>query len=152
MFVGPLPGLVVTWRFDGLSVFFGVVVLAISAVTTVYALGHARHQPSFPGAGALYALFIGAMFGVVAAGDAFTFLIAWETMSLASFALVLTERGREDVREAAWAYLVMTHTATAFIIAAFLLLARGGGSLAFADWTARAGALDAGTASVIFVL
>src|SRR5712691_1751024 len=152
MFAGPLPGLVLTWRFDGLGIFFGVVVLAIGAVTTVYALGHARHQPSFPGAGALYVLFIAAMLGVVAAGDAFTFLIAWETMSLTSFALVLTERGREDVRQAAWAYLVMTHTATAFIIAAFLLLARDGGSLAFADWTARAAAVDPKTASVVFLL
>jgi len=149
---GPLPGLVLTWQLDGLSLLFGLVVLSISAVTTVYAIGHARHHHGFPGSGLLYLLFIGAMLAVVVAGDGFTFLLAWETMSLASFGLVLTDHRRAGVREAAWSYLVMTHTATAFIVAAFLLLARTSGSLAFADWSARAPAVDPVAASIIFVL
>lgn len=149
---GPLPGLVLTWQLDGLSLFFGLVVLAISAVTTVYAIGHARHHHGFPGGGLLYVLFIVAMLAVVVAGDGFTFLLAWETMSLASFGLVLTDHRRAAVRQAAWSYLVMTHTATAFIVAAFLLLARTSGSLVFADWTARAPALDPYIASITFVL
>src|SRR5438477_323380 len=152
MLTGPLPGLVLTWQIDGLSAFFALVILSISAVTGIYALGHGRHHASFPGSGGLYVLFVFAMLGVVVAGDAFTFLIAWETMSLVSFALVLTEHRREEVRRAAWVYLVMTHTATAFIVSAFLLLARGSGSLVFAEWTAHASASDAGIASVIFVL
>lgn len=90
------------------------------------------------------------MLAVVVAGDAFTFLLAWETMSLASFALVLTDHRRGSVRQAAWAYAVMTHTATAFILGAFLLLARATGSLQFSDWSAAT--LDSTTASVVFAL
>jgi len=149
---GPLPGLVLTWQLDGLSLLFGLVVLSISAVTTVYAIGHARHHGGLPGGGLLYLLFILAMLAVVGAGDGFTFLLAWETMSLASFGLVLTDHRRAGVREAAWSYLVMTHTATAFIIAAFLLLARTSGSLLFADWTAHAPSIDPAAASIIFLL
>ena len=149
---GPLPGLVMTWQLDGLSVFFGLVILSITAVTTVYAIGHSRHQHGFPGSWLLYLLFVLGMLGVVVAGDGFTFLLAWETMSLASFGLVLTDHRREAVREAAWAYLVMTHTATAFIVAAFLLLARHSGSLVFADWAAGATALEPLVASLIFAL
>lgn len=149
---GPLAGVTLTVRLDGLSAFFALVIAAISAVTTVYAIGHTRHERSFPGSALVYALFIASMFGVAAAADAFTFLIAWETMSLASFALVLTDHRREAVRQAAWAYVVMTHTATAFVLAAFLLLARSSGSLLFADWTANAGRVDAVTASIVFVL
>jgi hydrogenase-4 component B len=149
---GPLPGLVLTWQLDGLSLFFGLIVLSIGAVTTLYAIGHARQQHAFPGSGLLYLLFILAMLAVVLAGDAFTFLLAWEMMSLASFGLVLTDHRRAAVREAAWAYLVMTHTATAFIIAAFLLLARTTGSLVFAEWTGHALALDPSVASIIFML
>ncbi len=149
---GPLPGLVLTWRLDGLSLFFALVVLSISAVTTVYAIGHARRHHSFPGSGLLYLLFILAMVAVVVAGDGFTFLLAWETMSLASFGLVLTDHRRAAVREAAWVYLVMTHTATAFIVAAFLLFARTSGSLVFAAWTEHAPALDPFVASIIFVV
>src|SRR6185436_17222841 len=59
---------------------------------------------------------------------------------------------RAGVREAAWSYLVMTHTATAFIIAAFLLLARTSGSLLFADWTAHAPSIDPAAATIIFLL
>jgi hydrogenase-4 component B len=148
---GPLPGIVLSWQVDGLSLFFGSVIVFIGMVTTLYAIGHAHHH-GFPGSGALYALFVLAMLAVVAAGDAFTFLLAWETMSLASFGLVLTDHRRESVREAAWAYLVMTHTATAFIVAAFLILGTTGGSLVFADWTAHASALDPAAASVVFLL
>src|SRR6185436_753695 len=59
---------------------------------------------------------------------------------------------RAGVREAAWSYLVMTHTATGFIVAAFLLLARTSGSLLFADWTAHAPAIDPAAATIIFLL
>jgi hydrogenase-4 component B len=141
-----------TWQLDGISAFFGLVILSIAAVTTLYAIGHSRHQHGFPGSPVLYLIFILAMLGVVIAGDGFTFLLAWETMSLTSFGLVLTDHRRKVVREAAWAYLVMTHTATAFIVAAFLLLARTTGSLVFADWTARADALDPAVASLVFGL
>ncbi|HET9808122.1 MAG TPA: proton-conducting transporter membrane subunit, partial [Candidatus Limnocylindria bacterium] len=149
---GPLPGLVLTWQLDGISAFFGLVILSIAAVTTLYAIGYSRDQHGFPGSPVLYLLFILAMLGVVVAGDGFTFLLAWETMSLASFGLVLTDHRRATVREAAWAYLVMTHTATAFIVAAFLLLARTTGSLLFADWTAGATALDPAVATLVFGL
>jgi hydrogenase-4 component B len=149
---GPLPGLALTWQLDGISLFFGLVVLSISAATTLYAIGSARGHKTFPGSWRLYVLFILAMLGVVVAGDGFTFLLAWETMSLASFGLVLTDHRRGAVREAAWAYVVMTHTATAFIVAAFLLLARAHGSLVFADWTAQVTKLDPVLASVVFAL
>ena len=149
---GPLPGMVLSWQLDGLSLFFALVVLSISAVTTLYAIGHARHQHGFPGSGLLYALFVVAMLAVVVAGDAFTFLLAWETMSLVSFGLVLTDHRRASVRETAWAYLVMSHAATAFVVGAFLLLARTTGSLVFADWTARAVVLDPAVATLVFGL
>jgi hydrogenase-4 component B len=149
---GPLPGVVLTWRLDGLSIFFGLVIVAISAVTALYGLGHGRHKPALPGSGVLFVLFILAMLGVVVAGDAFTFLIAWESMSLVSCALVLTDHHRDSVRRAGWAYAVMSHAATACIVAAFLLMARESGSLAFAEWSARASSLDALTASIVFAL
>jgi formate hydrogenlyase subunit 3/multisubunit Na+/H+ antiporter MnhD subunit len=74
---GPLPGLVLTWQLDGISAFFGLVILSIAAVTTLYAIGHSRHQHRFPGSPVLYLLFILAMLAVVIAGDGFTFLLAW---------------------------------------------------------------------------
>ncbi len=149
---GPLPDVVMTWQLDGLGAFFAAVILAIGILAAVYAAGHRAHQPGFPGSGLLYALFIASMLAVVLAADAFSFLLAWETMSLTSFALVLTDHRRSEVRRAAWVYVVMTHTATAFIVAAFLLLARATGSLAFADWAAASRSVDPAVASTAFVL
>ncbi|HEV2251523.1 MAG TPA: proton-conducting transporter membrane subunit [Candidatus Limnocylindria bacterium] len=148
-----LTGFTLSWRVDGLGLFFAVLVLAIAAPVTLYAIGHRRHERvGFPGGGFLHGLFVLAMIGVALAGDAFTFLIAWETMSLASFGLVLADHRRPEVRRAAWIYLVMTHTATACITAAFLLLANSAGSLEFAAWTAAAPALDARVAGLVFGL
>ena len=140
-------------RLDGLGLLFALLVLAIAAPVTLYAIGHRHHDRlAFRGSGVLFGLFVLAMLGVALAGDAFTFLVAWETMSLASFALVLADHRRSEVRRAGWVYLVMTHTATACITVAFLLLARHSGSLAFADWAATAGSLDPVSAGLIFVL
>ena len=61
---GPLPGIVLSWQVDGLSLFFGLVIVSISAVTTLYAIGHARHQHGFLGSGVLYVLFVLAMLAV----------------------------------------------------------------------------------------
>jgi hydrogenase-4 component B len=149
---GPLPGVVLTWQLDGLSIFFGVVIAAISALTILYRLGQGHHQPGFRGSGVLLGLFILAMLGVVVAGDAFTFLIAWESMAVVSCALVLTDHHRDAVRRAGWAYAVMSHAATTCLVAAFLLLARETGSVVFAEWSARASSLDAVTASLVFGL
>ncbi|MHB8533730.1 MAG: proton-conducting transporter transmembrane domain-containing protein [Solirubrobacteraceae bacterium] len=140
-------------RVDGLGLLFAILVLAISTPVTLYAIGHRRHDRlAFRGSGLLVGLFVLSMLGVTLAGDAFTFLVAWETMSLASFALVLADHRRSEVRRAGWVYLVMTHTATAAITVAFLLLARHSGSLAFHDWAATAGSLDPLSAGLIFIL
>ena len=149
---GPLPDLVLAWRIDGLGAFFAIVILAIAAPTLVYALGHRSHQPGFRGSGALLGAFVISMVAVVLAADAFSFLLAWETMSLVSFGLVLSDHRRAGVRESAWVYLVMTHTATACIVVAFLLLARATGSLDFSAWASASGSLDATTAATVFVL
>ena len=148
-----LGGFTMSLRLDGLGLLFAVLVLAISAPVTLYAIGHRHHDRlAFRGSGLLFGLFVLSMLAVALAGDAFTFLIAWETMSLASFALVLADHRRAEVRRAGWVYLVMTHTATAAITVAFLLLARHSGSLAFDDWAASAGSLDPVSAGLIFVL
>jgi formate hydrogenlyase subunit 3/multisubunit Na+/H+ antiporter MnhD subunit len=98
-------------RLDGLGLLFAVLVLAISAPVTLYAIGHRHHDRlAFRGSGVLFGLFVLSMLGVAVAADAFTFLIAWETMSLASFALVLADHRRSEVRRAGWVYTSVTWT------------------------------------------
>ncbi len=59
---------------------------------------------------------------VFAAGDAITFLFAWELMTLATAALVATDHEDRDSRRAGYLYLVMSHVGTGCLVAGFLVL------------------------------
>ncbi len=167
---GPLPGVALAVRIDALSAYFVVVIAAISCCVAIYAAGQAGRPPyqhahdSHPGRrehhgspaarllSAGYTLFVVSMLAVVTAANAFTFLVAWECMSLLSFGLVISQHQRRDVRSAGWVYFVMTHVATAAIFGAFLVLYRSTGSFAFADWSAAAQTLPLGMRTLVFLL
>ena len=59
---------------------------------------------------------------VPAANDAFSFLVFWEAMSLASFFLVIYEHENRDSVRSGLTYIIMTHFGTAFIMASFLVM------------------------------
>jgi hydrogenase-4 component B len=86
------------------------------------------------------------------AGNAPTFLLAWELMALASYALVLHDHDDPGVVRAAWVYAVMTHAGLASLLAGMLLLSASTGSLRFADWPAATPGLDGATRSVAWLL
>ncbi|HEX2442064.1 MAG TPA: proton-conducting transporter membrane subunit [Methylomirabilota bacterium] len=134
--VVPLGGLELTM--DPLAGLFIAVAGAATVATSLTAAGGGDETRR--GAGT-YLLFVAAMGVVPLAANAITFLIAWELMSLASWALVLDRRD-DDARHAAWVYAVMTHAGLACLIAGMLLLATHTGSVRFEDWRAAAPALQ----------
>jgi formate hydrogenlyase subunit 3/multisubunit Na+/H+ antiporter MnhD subunit len=69
---------------------------------------------------------------VLIADDAFTFLMSWEFMSLASWALVMTHHRQDDNRKAAFVYIVMASAGTLALLLAFGLMAGPEGSYSFA--------------------
>ncbi len=81
----------------------------------------------------LWNLFLLSITAVLLAGDAFTFIVAWEIMALVSFLLVNHEAGNKDTVAAAYQYMVMTHLGTAAILIAFYLLVSHSASFSFAD-------------------
>src|SRR3954465_5717195 len=70
---------------------------------------------------------------VVLADDAFTFLFAWEFMSLTSWALALGHHETAENFRAGFVYLVMGSFGTLCLLLAFALLAGPDGGYAFAD-------------------
>ena len=64
----------------------------------------------------------------------FSFLIAWELMSLSSFLLVGLDHKEADNRSAALIYLGATRVGTAFLAAGFLWAHALTASWAFRDW------------------
>ncbi len=126
-----LPGIGAHLRVDALSAFFLVVVNLGAAVTSLYALGYGRHEESPQRVLPFYAAFLAAMNLVVVADDAFTFLMAWELMSLSSWAIVLAHYRDPANSRAAFVYLVMASFGTLCLLLGFGLMAGPAGGYAF---------------------
>ncbi|KAA5599611.1 hydrogenase 4 subunit B [Blastochloris sulfoviridis] len=133
---GGLPGVGIRLRIDSLSLVFLVVVNAVAALVSLYAVGYGRHE--HPGRVlALYPLFLIGMNVVLIADDAFTFLIGWEFMSLASWGMVAARHEDPEARRAAHLYLLMACGGAFALLFAFGVLAGHAGDYAFAAIRAR---------------
>ena len=76
--------------------------------------------------------FLLSLAAVFTVDHAVAFLVAWETMTLVSFLLVNVEWEESANRRAAYIYLVMTQVGTAFLMAAYFILAVNAGGFEFA--------------------
>ncbi len=119
------------FRIDALAAFFLVVIDLGGAAASLYALGYGRHERVPLRVLPFYPAFLAAMNLVVLADDAFSFLLSWEFMSLASWALVMAHhRVSENVR-AGYIYLIMASAGTFALLLAFGLLAGPNGGYDF---------------------
>jgi hydrogenase-4 component B len=141
----PLGG--VELALDRLGGLFLALVGAVSLPASLYGLTWERRRGL-----AAYVVFVASMCLVPLAANALTFLILWELMSLASYALVLGAGATRESVRAAWVYAVMTHAGLACLLAAMLLLGAWTGSLRFEDWRAGAAALSPAGRNFVFAL
>ena len=84
-----LPWIGAHFRLDALSAFFVIVVNLGAAAASLYAIGYGRHERDPARVLPFYPAFLAGMNLVLVADDAYTFLVSWEFMSLASWALVM---------------------------------------------------------------
>ena len=126
-----LPWLGAHLRIDALSAFFLVVVNLGGATSSLYALGYSRHEDAPGRVLPFYPAYLAAMNLVVLANDAFAFLVAWEFMSLTSWALVVSHHRDPENMRAGFVYLLMASFGTLTLLLAFGLLAGAGGDYAF---------------------
>jgi hydrogenase-4 component B len=128
-----LPWIGARFRMDALSAFFLVVVDLGAAAASLFAIGYGRHEEEQLRVLPFYPAFLAGMNVVVLADDAFSFLVAWEFMSLSSWALVIAHHGvRENIR-AGYVYLLMASFGTLALLLSFGLLAGADGGYAFND-------------------
>ena len=132
-----LPWLGAHFKLDALAALFIVVVNLGGVGASLYALGYGSHE-SLPGRVLpFFPAFLAGMNLVVLADDAFTFLLCWEFMSLASWALVVAHHKVERNVRAGYVYLLMASFGTLTLLLAFGLLAGPEGAYGFD--TIRAG-------------
>jgi formate hydrogenlyase subunit 3/multisubunit Na+/H+ antiporter MnhD subunit len=121
---------------DALARAFLVLINLGAAAASLYALGYGRHERAPGRVLPFYPVFLAGMNLVPLAADAFSFLFAWELMSLASWALVLADHDQAENRRAGLVYLAMAVFGGLALLLAFGLLAGGTGGYLFADMRA----------------
>ncbi|MGZ3276371.1 MAG: hydrogenase 4 subunit B, partial [Caulobacteraceae bacterium] len=126
-----LPWIGARFHLDPLADLFLVVVDAGGAIASLYALGYGRHEPEPERVLPFYPAFLAGMNLVLLAADAFSFLVAWEVMSLASWGLVSARHREAGNARAGYVYLVMASFGALCLLLAFGLLAGPQGAYAF---------------------
>jgi hydrogenase-4 component B len=158
-----LPALQWEIRIDNLSAFFGFIITVFSGLVAIYSfeslkVPHYRKQ-SRRIAAALN-IFVWSMLMVVIVNDAFSLLVTLEILSLTIAYLALDEEEAqhattEKLRNAQIApqvYLITSHTSTAFLLIAFLLLVIPAGSLSFDQLRVTGGVMEPVRSTAVFLL
>src|SRR6266849_5080187 len=127
-----IPWLGAHFRLDALSAFFLAVVNLGAAAASLFALGYGHHDPAPHRVLPFFPAFLAGMNLVVLADDAFSYLLCWEFMSLASWALVMAHHREPGNAKAGYVYLVMASFGTLALLLAFGLLAGPAGDYGFA--------------------
>ena len=124
-----LPGLPAHFRLDALSAFFVALVHLGGAAASLYSLGYGPHEHEPKRVLPFFPAFLAGMAIVTLADDAYTFLLGWEFMSLASWALVTAHHREPENARAGFVYILMASFGAATLLIAFALL--GADGLAF---------------------
>jgi hydrogenase-4 component B len=147
-----LPDLPFHLRLDALSAFFLVLLGAAAAGISVFSAGYFRaSENASPRLLCLqYHGFLAAMALVLVADDAYLFMVAWETMALASYFLVTTDHVVPEIRRAGFLYLLIAHIGAVAILLCFGVLQGGSGDYTFGSM--RSLVLPGAWPSIAFLL
>jgi len=137
----PSLGVDFSFRLDGLSLLFVLLISGIGVLVVAYASsylhGH-RHLGRFYG---MILAFMAAMLGTVLAGDLIALFVFWELTGLCSYLLIGFDHGREAARKAALLALLVTGAGGLALLAGFILLGEGAGSMDLAALLTRGDAV-----------
>jgi len=133
-----------TLALDPLSAVFLLPVFALTAAAAVYGLDYLKPLAGKKPLGLVWAMFdllSASMVLVLLSADAVPFLMGWEAMAAASFALVVFEHEKPQVRKAGLIYLTAGGFGALFLLFMFALLGASSGSMAFSALTRPYGTL-----------
>ena len=133
----------------------GVFVIALGLVAAAIGAYLPRYHRAGPGTGAYVLAYQGALIAslvVLAASSITVFLVAWESMTLTSFLMIVRHRRDPAVVQGGFLFLALGEVGFALIVAALAILGTQAGSTSFSVIAAHAPHLSAGWADAVFVL
>ncbi len=147
-----IPWMPAELRIDSLSAWFVLVVNLVGLAASLYGKGYGHHVDEPRRVLPFFPAFLAGMNLVPVADDAFTFLLAWEFMSVSSWLLVLANHRQPGNARAGMIYLVMAVVGGACLLLAFGILAGVEGTYHFADIRAHPPGGWAASAALLLVI
>ncbi|MCA0327304.1 MAG: monovalent cation/H+ antiporter subunit A [Proteobacteria bacterium] len=118
----PSAGLNLVVRMDGFAWLFALLVTGIGALVALYARYYMSKDDPVPRFFSFFLAFMGAMLGVVLAGNVIQLVFFWELTSLFSFLLIGYWHHRKDARRGARMALTITGAGGLAMLAGMLIL------------------------------
>lgn len=112
----------ISFYLDGLSMLFTLLILGIGVLILIYSNGYMLHDE---GKGKFYSfmmVFMGAMLGLVLAGNLITIYVFWELTSITSFLLIGFKHTQKGARAAALQALLVTELGGLALLAGFIMI------------------------------
>ena len=134
----PQWGIALSFRLDGLSLLFALLITGIGALVFAYS-GDYMHKHG--GGGRFYpvlAAFMGSMLGVVLADDLIALFVFWELTSITSYLLIGFDHHKQASRKAALQALLVTGAGGLALLAGLLLLMQATGAATMSELLAGA--------------
>ncbi len=126
-------GLDLTFRLDGFSWLFMVLVAGIGLMVFLYARYYMAPEDPVPRLHSCLLAFAGAMSGMVLSGNIIMLVVFWELTSLISFLLIGYWYHRQDARAGARMSLIVTASGGLCLLVAMVLIGQIAGSYQLAD-------------------
>lgn len=140
-------------RVDGLAGLFLTLTAALAVAISACLLswGKIPGRQVARGTGAAYLLLLGSVTVTIVAGDAFTFLFAWESLTVAFYVLTGIRRDERSRPRSAWLTFATGKVSGAALLVGLLLLSAAAGTTNLAAWSHLGGdgARDAAYALVV---
>ncbi len=124
----PTLGVMLGFRLDGLSLLFALLILGIGALVLIYAGGYLHGNEKRHRFYGVLLLFMGAMLGLVLAGDLITLFVFWEMTSVSSYLLIGFHHEDAAARKKALQALLVTGLGGLALLAGLVLLGNVAGT------------------------
>jgi multicomponent Na+:H+ antiporter subunit A len=118
----PALNLSLSFRFDGLSTLFAILISGVGTLIVVYAGKYLEHHPYAGRFHVALLAFMGSMLGVVLSDNVIALFVFWELTGFTSYLLIGFEHERPEARRAATQALLVTGSGGLALLAAGLLL------------------------------
>ena len=138
----PSLNLSLSFRFDGLSTIFAVLIAGVGTLIVVYAGKYLEHHPYVGRFHVTLFAFMGSMLGVVLSDNVIALFVFWELTGFTSYLLIGFEHERPEARRAATQALLVTGSGGLALLAAGLILVDVTGTALLSDMAGSGSLID----------